>query len=299
MREVIRPSLVIAAVCVSVVTAAPGQSRIQRTQVVDVATKADFVAVSRVDEMTATTSRLSNAIENHADIPLSVEWPDGGIFCSGYWQIPPHASQNGRSNGSFVYNPKASTSELRYGGLHQYPHSALVYVEQPATSAADHFESEYDRRLPNVGPSRRPGDVSDRIRVDSRIVDGGRSAALELEMPSGSVIGVPVAIGAALRDALTKAGQDWRALETVGAEKFAGNDKRFLDVARTLLGTDGVLQLVTPGAPGGTAKLALTIPGTGWTPRRVFFAVTNADRAGVLAFAVNVFVPREAPGVGQ
>jgi hypothetical protein len=298
MREVIRPSLVVAAVCVSIVAAAPGQPNMQRTEVLDPATKADFVAISQVEPRTATTSRLSNAIENHAEIPLSVEWPDGGIFCSGYWQIPPHATQNGRNNGSFVYNPKASTSELHYGALHQYPHSALVYVEQPAASAADHFESEYDRRLPDVGPSPR-GDGSDRIRVDSRIVEGGRAAALELEMPSGSVIGVPVAIGAALREALTKAGQDWRALETVGAEKFAGNDKRFVEVARTLLGADGVLQLVTPAAPGGTAKLALTIPGSGWTPHRMFFAVTNADRTGVLAFAVNVFVPGGTPGVGQ
>lgn len=94
---------------------------------------------------------LTNRITNNAKDPLSVEWQEGGIICTGALQLNPGQSDTGEKTGSIIEDPSSVNSVIKYGVTLGYSSPAQVYIDpQPKTASLKlsdtSRETTYERR---------------------------------------------------------------------------------------------------------------------------------------------------------
>lgn len=278
-----RMSATVAAIVMLVASTTVAVSNdVRATPIKDAAARADFIARSEIQSAVANVSDLKNTIENRSDTPLSVDWERGGITCLGRHQIGPHESQESAKSQIIAAAP--ISSEVKYGVRRQYTGLADVFTQTSAAPSGS-LEASFYRK-------GRDGGISQRFALTSGIDGKGTVSTLSLESPDRTIIAVPMALGALLRDDPQLAAAGWRVAGTVPASQVALSDGTFGDIAVQRLGASVVLITPNVGAP----KLTVRISGTGWSPRPLVLAAYDPDRTGLVAFTVNVFIPAARGG---
>ena len=151
---------------------------------------ANFTWSTQVDLTQDKTYKVTHAIKNHTNSPLSIEWTAGGIACVGDAQIPPNGMDEGKISGSIYEEPILIPSELRFGVGLGYSKASQVYIDVNSIGRQGNQSrvTEYDRR-------DRNGTKRSRISIASRLNENQYSVDLNIDVAGGFNLILPQEIG--------------------------------------------------------------------------------------------------------
>jgi hypothetical protein len=261
----------------------------------DSGNNADFTYHSHVENISDNKMRIVNYIKNNsADTPLSIQWDDGGILCTGFYQIKPGATQDKKS---IAQEPYAfDHSVMKYGNALQYSTEGRCYVDGQARqqAKAQTIVSEYERQ-------DESGTKLFRIEVASTLNEDTRSASISFRIVGGSNLILPSRIGTEIKGFSNIQGDGrWELTKTNSLNEISMKDELDRKVSVEWLNRTPKLKSMGTGSDfvvlknrvRGSNEIMLPITGVNWGVERVYLIAFMPNQSGVFGLTADVFLPR-------